>query len=760
MPKRFREELPSGNNSSPKRLKRSESSISSSGHETDHHKPSLLSCTEAFPEQGRKDEGDLEEFRKFLLTTARHSVPQVTNATKESFGSAFKSLTPIAQSSNDNGTSATFESNSKQDRLCNRLVPTHFAKSNIGGKYNDSNHTQKQHTTSADFLSPTSVSQNSAFLPQQKAPASDASIQRATKTVSQTRASRPMTRDMYRRFLIKYGHVANTNKLTAAERAQLPIPNVPHVTPLIPSTYDPRTQTFRDRDDNKTDYRHDLASYNSLHWPDELYVLEDPAVLNPTQELRKSDLHPLQDMKRPIYGKILKDIPILPDHISSEIPVYMLEYFCRLDPRCTVEQIQKRMPPRADVKISAINMRRMRFRAACDILQWNRGCHYVSHKGAIQEKLIDKRISLTDNTTRGLSPGLTDPSLGAVSKRIPLPEKRDPDFQETCEKCLVKVKPELTGLVHFLDQPVVTRPAFLQGSTSTFTGTNNQIASNAKVSASRSVGRTSSTAASSAPFSGASSGSPTSPIIINDAGPSGKCGARSIGGYVPSLAMAQIPQAQPTVSGNSHVASAHSAPNAQWTANASPSAYSPHYSTAALQPPLNLGDNPTTWRPVLPATPHTSNPLASPLTTSTSRHGPNRGTATQNRYNPYRRPVSSRHSYGILPETVGVLGARPQEIIFKHGKAFRASNSSVVWGGRTGRNLKNSYHFSDKDVPPYGYPDPEGNGTPVAENKTRDRLDEATGRWLPLMPEWMCRSIEKMEREVRDWFEGDASGQA
>ena len=115
---------------------------------------------------------------------------------------------------------------------------------------------------------------------------------------------------------------------------------------------------------------------------------------------------------------------MLPDHISAELEGWRLEAWRRMDPRITKKDILDRIPLQYRVgNFSTIQMRVNRFRDACNVLGWiSKGRRFGSNLQSLTVRLQQAGINLAANTTRGISWGLVNPSLGAAGGRIPVPQ--------------------------------------------------------------------------------------------------------------------------------------------------------------------------------------------------------------------------------------------------------------------------------------------------------------------------------------------------
>ena len=181
-----------------------------------------------------------------------------------------------------------------------------------------------------------------------------------------------------------------------------------------------------DRQDDYTDYSAEQAEWTVDNMPEIMYALE-----RPLGWLTLSDLHPPPKKTYQIYGEYLLDIPILPDHISSQLEGHRYETLCRFDPRIRFEELAKRMAPQfrpssllpdGRYRTSTGQMARNRFRDASNVLGWvSKGGNYAETKRNLEEKLraIDINPSST-NSTRGITWGLIDPANGPNSARVPI----------------------------------------------------------------------------------------------------------------------------------------------------------------------------------------------------------------------------------------------------------------------------------------------------------------------------------------------------
>lgn len=120
----------------------------------------------------------------------------------------------------------------------------------------------------------------------------------------------------------------------------------------------------------------------------------------------------------------LRDLPVLPNRISTLVEEWRVEAWMRMDSRITLKDITDRM-----IKINGrktepntIQQRNGRFRSIFFLIAWgstNAKSKELEKKvlAALAEKKIDVRL----NTTRGLTPGLKVPALGEAGDRVKIP---------------------------------------------------------------------------------------------------------------------------------------------------------------------------------------------------------------------------------------------------------------------------------------------------------------------------------------------------
>jgi hypothetical protein len=170
-----------------------------------------------------------------------------------------------------------------------------------------------------------------------------------------------------------------------------------------------------DRNDDLTDYRPEQADWSQENLPDMIYTFDKPA-----NWLGRADLKDPPLKTYPIYGNFLRDIPILPDHISKDVEGWRLETWSRFDPRIRKHDLVNRMPlaARSDYNTD-LSMRAQRFRKDANVLGWvAKGGKFASEKQRLQQLLQRAGVPLNLNTTRGISWG-----ANPYGQPIPVPAR-------------------------------------------------------------------------------------------------------------------------------------------------------------------------------------------------------------------------------------------------------------------------------------------------------------------------------------------------
>ncbi|GES66878.1 hypothetical protein ATEIFO6365_0004013000 [Aspergillus terreus] len=128
-------------------------------------------------------------------------------------------------------------------------------------------------------------------------------------------------------------------------------------------------------------------------------------------------------MTYPIHGKVLRNLPVLPDNIASTVEEFRVEAWMRMDRRVRLKDITDRMHPNFRVKDNALQQRNVRFRQIFGLLAWDSGNKRSREiEKDLLQKMRDKGIDPASNSTRGITPGLINPALGEAGGRIPLPK--------------------------------------------------------------------------------------------------------------------------------------------------------------------------------------------------------------------------------------------------------------------------------------------------------------------------------------------------
>ncbi len=127
-------------------------------------------------------------------------------------------------------------------------------------------------------------------------------------------------------------------------------------------------------------------------------------------------------MSYPIHGKYLRNLPVLPDNISSTVEEFRVEAWQRLDERIYLDDITARMHPDFRIKNNALQQRGVRFRQAFNIIAWRSGNkRSVQLEADLMHKMSALGLDVSSNSTRGITPGLIDPSRGESGGRVPIP---------------------------------------------------------------------------------------------------------------------------------------------------------------------------------------------------------------------------------------------------------------------------------------------------------------------------------------------------
>jgi hypothetical protein len=156
-----------------------------------------------------------------------------------------------------------------------------------------------------------------------------------------------------------------------------------------------------------------------VHWsvnnlPSILYQLRAVETGVPEQRVEMKDVV--------LYGKRLRDLPALPDHISSNVEEWRVEAWMRLDKRIRLGDITDRMHPDFRISNNTLQQRNGRFRQDFHLISWYSGNRKSAEiEAKVVQELIENDIDPALNTTRGLTPGLINPEMGEAGGRVPLP---------------------------------------------------------------------------------------------------------------------------------------------------------------------------------------------------------------------------------------------------------------------------------------------------------------------------------------------------
>ncbi|KAL5342932.1 hypothetical protein BJX70DRAFT_394372 [Aspergillus crustosus] len=167
---------------------------------------------------------------------------------------------------------------------------------------------------------------------------------------------------------------------------------------------------------NETSFHSDQADWSWNNLPDILYKLSPTG--EATQRLEEPGC-----LSYRIHNKKLRNLPVLPDNISSTVDEFRVEAWQRLDPRVTLTDITNRMHPQFRIKNNALQQRGVRFRQAFHMLAWNSGNRRSAQLEAeLLRKMERLGLDVNSNSTRGITPGLRKPELGEAGGRVEIPE--------------------------------------------------------------------------------------------------------------------------------------------------------------------------------------------------------------------------------------------------------------------------------------------------------------------------------------------------
>ncbi|KAE8354311.1 hypothetical protein BDV28DRAFT_156323 [Aspergillus coremiiformis] len=190
-------------------------------------------------------------------------------------------------------------------------------------------------------------------------------------------------------------------------------------TSISPEDDDPtelvsQTGGLRDKseDDDMTASHVDQDRWSLENLPDILYVLK------PEQPKSR---HVIRTTAHVVFGKHINVFAVLPDQISSKVEGWRLEAWLRLDRRITVQDIIDRVNPKYRFRLTPadIELRRKTFREKFHVACWGA----QKSVNDVYRRAASMGINPSLNSTRGLTPGLIDPSKGEAGGRIPLPPR-------------------------------------------------------------------------------------------------------------------------------------------------------------------------------------------------------------------------------------------------------------------------------------------------------------------------------------------------
>ncbi|KAL1851145.1 hypothetical protein Plec18167_001915 [Paecilomyces lecythidis] len=166
---------------------------------------------------------------------------------------------------------------------------------------------------------------------------------------------------------------------------------------------------------NVTDFREDQATWSWENLPDILYTFKPPNIGKQPEPAT---------MSYEIHGQFLRDLPILPDNISSDVEEFRVEAWARLDRRVRLVDITQRMHPEFRIKPNALQQRGVRFRKAFNMLAWGVGNKKtLETESELIKVMVARGINPGANSTREITPGFICPEAGEAGGRIALPEQ-------------------------------------------------------------------------------------------------------------------------------------------------------------------------------------------------------------------------------------------------------------------------------------------------------------------------------------------------
>ena len=185
--------------------------------------------------------------------------------------------------------------------------------------------------------------------------------------------------------------------------------------------FNPDTQAFKKREEPATESMAaiDDRDFTSSHGDQDNWSLENLPdilyILRPKTENAKSRrvVHMTDHM---IFGKKVRNFYTLPPRISSEVEGFRLEAWFRLDRRIKAEDILDRVNPmfRQFISEEIIQERRESFQLAYNVADWSS----QRSINAVTRQVKRGGFDVEQNTTRGVTPGLIDPTQGEAGGRV------------------------------------------------------------------------------------------------------------------------------------------------------------------------------------------------------------------------------------------------------------------------------------------------------------------------------------------------------
>jgi hypothetical protein len=181
-----------------------------------------------------------------------------------------------------------------------------------------------------------------------------------------------------------------------------------------------------------TSWRAEQALWSEQNLPEILYSFDRPELWLAPEDLREPPLKTYQ-----VNGSQLRDIPILPGHVSSDLEGWRHVAWTRMDPRISSKDIIDRVGTqpmssasrRSEKQLrgqnSTFQMRTARFREDFQALGWvKKGGNFEKDRRKLKARLELAGVPSSRNTTRGVSWGLLDTTKGESGGRIPVPETK------------------------------------------------------------------------------------------------------------------------------------------------------------------------------------------------------------------------------------------------------------------------------------------------------------------------------------------------